>query len=414
MVFKDMNNEDIDLIIQQIRCIALGQEIPDDIKHKSAELAELQSGLEYLSDVFLESNTFLTNLTEGILEIETPKKYSALSSTLKDLHSKLRHLTWQTKQVAEGSYTQNVSFLGEFSDSFNEMIKQLSQREKSLKHQSVILSQSIDLLKSIMNSLEDCVIVTSMDTGEIIYANQTFEKIFFNEDSEIHKCKSQCNFLNYLKVNSERYQDGTEDSTFYEYDCEVSKISFYVTVFTIYWNGQLSCVHYIKDVTNEKEFKLEMKNMVYKDQLTNLFNRRFCIEKMQAWLNEKVHFICCVADLDGLKFANDNFGHKAGDDYLRLVASQLSEAFGDDGYSCRLGGDEFVVISKNLSFDEVVNCAKKTDEALINMSQNYPMSLSYGASSACVTEDTNYKQILARADEKMYEFKKFRKKERGC
>ncbi len=409
-----MDKDNINIIAEQIRCIILGKEIPDNLKLNSSEFAEVQSGLEYLSDTLLESNKFLSRLTEGVLEMETPKNYSVLSSTIKDLHSKLRYLTWQTKQVANGYYTQNVSFLGEFSDAFNEMVKQLSQREEILKNQSVTLYQFIDLLKSIMDGLEDSVIVTSVNNGDIIYTNESAKKNFFNEDNKIHKCETKCNFLKSLKVNSERYHEGTEDSTFYEYKCEISNTSLYATTFTIYWNDQLSYVHYIKDTTNENEFKLQMEKMVYKDQLTGLYNRRFCIEKVQRLLNNKESFVCCIVDLDGLKFANDNFGHKAGDDYLKLVALEMSESFNKDDYICRFGGDEFVVVSKNLSFDEVIDYVKKADEKLMKKSKDYEMSISYGAISISKNDDLNCKQILSKADEKMYEFKRIRKKQRKC
>jgi len=44
---------------------------------------------------------------------------------LKSMESNLRHLTWQTKKIAEGDFTQKVDFLGEFSSSFNEMTLRL-------------------------------------------------------------------------------------------------------------------------------------------------------------------------------------------------------------------------------------------------------------------------------------------------
>ena len=54
-------------------------------------------------------------------------------SNLKALQSNLRHLTWQTTQIAEGDFTQSVDFLGEFSDSFNEMTEKLRQSTEDLQ-----------------------------------------------------------------------------------------------------------------------------------------------------------------------------------------------------------------------------------------------------------------------------------------
>jgi GGDEF domain-containing protein len=54
---------------------------------------------------------------------------------LKALHSNLKHLTWQTKQIASGDYGQKVDFMGDYSESFNTMTRKLYEREKQLKEE---------------------------------------------------------------------------------------------------------------------------------------------------------------------------------------------------------------------------------------------------------------------------------------
>jgi diguanylate cyclase (GGDEF)-like protein len=44
---------------------------------------------------------------------------------LKNLQATLRHLAWQTGQIAKGDFSQRVEFLGDFSHSFNLMVEQL-------------------------------------------------------------------------------------------------------------------------------------------------------------------------------------------------------------------------------------------------------------------------------------------------
>lgn len=51
---------------------------------------------------------------------------------LKALQSNLRHLTWQTKRVAKGDFSQKVDFLGEFSEAFNEMTSNLKNMNMQL------------------------------------------------------------------------------------------------------------------------------------------------------------------------------------------------------------------------------------------------------------------------------------------
>ncbi|MDU4960819.1 MAG: diguanylate cyclase [Sporomusaceae bacterium] len=54
-------------------------------------------------------------------------------ANLKALQSNLRHLTWQTKQVAAGDFSQKVDFLGDFSQAFNEMTEKLVETTAQLQ-----------------------------------------------------------------------------------------------------------------------------------------------------------------------------------------------------------------------------------------------------------------------------------------
>lgn len=55
---------------------------------------------------------------------------------LKNLQATLRHLTWQTGQIAKGDFSQRVEFLGEFSHSFNWMVEQLEASRQRILGQN--------------------------------------------------------------------------------------------------------------------------------------------------------------------------------------------------------------------------------------------------------------------------------------
>jgi diguanylate cyclase (GGDEF)-like protein len=69
-------------------------------------------------------------------------------ANLKALQSNLRHLSWQTKKVAEGDFSQKVDFLGEFSEAFNEMTARLCDTNSQL-----VRLASEDTLTQVFNRL---------------------------------------------------------------------------------------------------------------------------------------------------------------------------------------------------------------------------------------------------------------------
>jgi diguanylate cyclase (GGDEF)-like protein len=58
-------------------------------------------------------------------------------------------------------------------------------------------------------------------------------------------------------------------------------------------------------------------------------------------------FAACMVDLDHFKRINDKYGHDAGDQALRLMASLLTQAFGTAYRIGRYGGDEFFIVSQS-------------------------------------------------------------------
>jgi PAS domain S-box-containing protein len=93
------------------------------------ELRDLSEAGNALIKSFAEAHDFMSCLSKGALEIDPPSR-NFLISPFKRLHSNLRHLTWQTQQVARGDLSQRVDFLGEFSDSFNSMIDALRDKRR--------------------------------------------------------------------------------------------------------------------------------------------------------------------------------------------------------------------------------------------------------------------------------------------
>ncbi len=395
---------ELNLLSNQIRHIVLGKPITDDMRCKRPEFQEVQEAMDYLIDCIKEAGELLINVSVGNLDLKPPVKHNYITGNLKELHAGLRHLTWQANQVAHGDYNQKVMFLGDFSNSFNQMVNQLAEREDILKKQSRMLGNSLELFKLIFNGIRDWIVVVDHNNTELLFLNDSANKIF---DGKAPTPKENiANLFDYVK----NYKSSTNSV----YTCYEEENTYCVKSFTVEWNDRDAVVHHIIDITEQHLNELRMINIAYKDALTGLYNRRYSIDRLENFIDKNIPINYCLIDLDGLKFANDNFGHTAGDEYLQTVATVLEKAFFDKAIVARLGGDEFVVISETLKETEFLDIIAKAEQKVISKSKNYPMSFSYGVIKydGLCGQNITAKEIMDLADEKMYVYKRARKMER--
>jgi hypothetical protein len=118
---------------------------------------ELAITLNQLFSFIQEIHDFILPLSKGKLEDATvPLPKNFLASPFKELHSHLRHLTWQAKQVAKGDYSQHVDFMGDFSEAFNFMINSLDNNEKELKRKIEQLEKALSHIAKLEGLLPIC------------------------------------------------------------------------------------------------------------------------------------------------------------------------------------------------------------------------------------------------------------------
>ena len=142
----------------------------------------------------------------------------------------------------------------------------------------------------------------------------------------------------------------------------------------------------------------------YYDQMTGLQNRRAYAEKT-AELSKHLPVPCTVvmADLNGLKEANDTLGHEAGDELIIGSAACLKKSFDGINTIYRLGGDEFTVIMEQ-SEAEAKKCLERMEKICANWKGQLinGISISYGAASS--EEFSDMDSLLKAADQRMYAY----------
>jgi diguanylate cyclase (GGDEF)-like protein len=113
---------------------------------------------------------------------------------------------------------------------------------------------------------------------------------------------------------------------------------------------------------------LELQDMAMRDDLTQLFNRRYFYDRLQRDLDSARHLqrplAVAVLDVDGLKTVNDSYGHQAGDLVLAAVGRLLVEYTRACDVPARIGGDEFAVIMPETDKTGAFAVARRLEEAV--------------------------------------------------
>jgi diguanylate cyclase (GGDEF)-like protein/PAS domain S-box-containing protein len=170
----------------------------------------------------------------------------------------------------------------------------------------------------------------------------------------------------------------------------------------------------IADVTASHKQAKQWSYEASHDSLTGLLNRREMERRMQTALEnaaiDRSTFAVVMIDLDGFKTVNDRFGHGAGDDFLRHVASSLREAVRAGDLIARFGGDEFLVLLERTSEEAAMRVSQSLLKSLASneflwtgQSVAAKASLGVGMGSG---SDATWVSILERADTACYEAKK--------
>nr|WP_306431180.1 EAL domain-containing protein [Rhizobium sp. L1K21] len=150
------------------------------------------------------------------------------------------------------------------------------------------------------------------------------------------------------------------------------------------------------------------------DPLTGLNNRGNFSRQQQAWIKrarqDESRFATIFIDLDGFKLVNDRYGHKVGDDYLKLVGARMREIGVDDYVMARVGGDEFALL--RTVEGEIAQLKTEVETFMHRLSQpldvhGLRLSVSGTAGVAIFPDHGNLADtLLTNADSAMYYAKK--------
>ncbi len=172
----------------------------------------------------------------------------------------------------------------------------------------------------------------------------------------------------------------------------------------------------IHDISVHKDKEEKLRTLSYVDPLTNLANRRrfdefFLKEWLRSQRNQKsLAFI--MIDIDNFKLFNDTYGHKQGDDCLKVIADSISSVIKRPGdMVARLGGEEFSVVLPDTTLDGVIKIAEQIRQSVAAL--NIPhysselgiVTISLGIAIHICTQCDNANQLYQQADQALYQAK---------
>ena len=150
--------------------------------------------------------------------------------------------------------------------------------------------------------------------------------------------------------------------------------------------------------------EIQMRYAQY-DQMTGLKNRRAYEEKLLELEKDPPPEYCVImADINGLKNANDSIGHHAGDELITGASACLAAAFEGVDTIYRIGGDEYCVIMDGPE-EKARQCLERLDELILHWKGCYNDHLFLSTGIASNRDHDGIEVIMAEADKAMYNCK---------
>ena len=163
-----------------------------------------------------------------------------------------------------------------------------------------------------------------------------------------------------------------------------------------------------------KDSLQKLEQMAATDPLTLLYNRRHFGEVLERHFSEAARYgkdlACIMIDLDGYKKLNDTMGHQFGDKILQATAKIITWNLRVMDIAARYGGDEFVVLLPHASADLACSVGERINTQFVFQIKSLvpselSLTMSMGVSSLQHNRPANSDQLVALADEALYEAK---------
>lgn len=282
--------------------------------------------------------------------------------------------------------------------------------------------------KSLVENLFDGVYFVDAEQ-RITFWNKGAERITGFSESEVKGSRCSDNILRHIDDNGNELcisgcplaatrADGVmREANVYLHHKEGHRVPVSVRVSPMYdSDGSITgAVEIFSDNSRHRQIITELESLkseVYLDDLTEIGNRKYALERLQNRLNEfrafNIPFGTLFIDVDKFKSVNDNYGHEAGDLVLKMTARTAANLMRKVDVIARWGGEEFIAILPAKDIQTLKTMAERLrifiEKSWIEYSGSViKVTISVGAT--IVQEADIPEDLIARADNLMYQSK---------
>jgi diguanylate cyclase (GGDEF)-like protein/PAS domain S-box-containing protein len=294
---------------------------------------------------------------------------------------------------------------------------------RKLAEEKVLKSQRI--LINVLDGIEAIVYVADMKTYKILYLNKYTKNLFGNLSGNIcwqtlqQNQDGPCDFC----TNDKLLTTEGKPSGVYHWEFRNTVNGKWYDIYdrAIEWlDGRIVRMEIATDITNLKEAENVLRSMSFLDELTGLHNRRSFLtlanQQLKTAYRDKIGMLLIFADLDDMKWINDNFGHPAGDKALKDLSTALLQTFRESDIVARIGGDEFVVMAAETPEINIGSITGRLQSHLdaynLKREESFDLTLSLGIVRYDPFNPRPLDDMLTEADKLMYKHKREKKRDK--
>jgi diguanylate cyclase (GGDEF)-like protein/PAS domain S-box-containing protein len=149
-----------------------------------------------------------------------------------------------------------------------------------------------------------------------------------------------------------------------------------------------------------------IKEMAYRDSLTELSNRRVLYEKggteIEVAKRRKQPLSMVMMDIDNFKALNDTYGHLEGDNILKIVSNKLIECMRQIDLKIRFGGDELLAVLLNTDKKAAYETAERFRNVIESLEFDLPYKITLSIGVVELQAEDTLETLLERVDKALY------------